>query len=150
MKKRDILIITLLTIILIIVLTTTLQKKPQIESIYLSSNKDSDFEELQLNKNYSFDSRNSDIYLIIKVKHLKVNDKIKVEWSKIENDDNNYSTIQKNIFEIKEDGSGKIVILLVKRSKFYSPGKYNVEVYLNDESKISEKFYINSINQNHI
>jgi hypothetical protein len=140
MKKRNILIIIILTIILAIVSITTLQKKPDIENIYLSSSKDSSLNELsQYNHNY-FNSRNSNIYLIINVKHLTTEDEIRVEWEKIE--DNSNEIIQSNTVKPEQKGSGKIIILLVKKNGIYSPGSYNVKVYLNRDNKISEKFYI--------
>ncbi len=144
MKKRDILIIIILTVILIIALITTIQKKPEIENIYLSSDKDSTFDQLQLSSDYNFNSDNSNIYLLMKIKNLTVDHEIKVEWEKTE-DDNIYHTIQKDIFSPEQNGSGKIVVLLIKKGDTYTPGDYKVTVYLNGEDKISKKFYINSL-----
>ncbi len=140
MKKRNILIIIILTLILTIVSITTLQKKPDIENIYLSSSKDSSFNELSQDNHDYFNSRDSNIYLIIDVKHLTTEDEIKVEWEKIE--DNSNEIIQSNTVKPEQKGSGKIIILLVKKNGIYSPGSYNVKVYLNRDNKISEKFYI--------
>lgn len=140
MKKRNILIIIILTIILAIVSITTLQKKPDIENIYLSSSKDSSLNELSQDNHNYFNSRNSNIYLIINVKHLTTEDEIRVEWEKIE--DNSNEIIQSNTVKPEQKGSGKIIILLVKKNGIYSPGNYNVKIYLNRDNKISEKFYI--------
>ena len=140
MKTRDIVIIIILTIIIIIALTTTLQKNPEIENIYLSYNKDSDFDELQHDDNSNFKSKDPDIYLIIKVKNLSADDEIKVEWGKTVND--TYSIIQKNIIIPDGNGSGRIVILFVRRNNIYAAGDYNVKVYLNGEDRISKKFFI--------
>ena len=140
MKKRNIIIIIICTIILVIVAITTIQKKPDIENIYLSSDRDSDSEKLRLDNNYFFNNRNSDIYLIMEVKHLTPEDEIKVEWVKIE--DNSYKVIQKNIISPERKGSGKIIISFVKKEGIYSPGNYNVQTYLNGNKKISEEFYI--------
>ncbi|MFZ3386661.1 MAG: hypothetical protein WA120_05745 [Candidatus Hydromicrobium sp.] len=140
MKKINIIILIICTIILIIVSITVMQKKPDIESTYLSSDRDSSFDKLKQNNNYYFDSRNLDIYLIIEVKHLTTEDEIKVEWEKIEN--SSYKIIQKNIVNPEQKGSGKIIISLVKKNDMYPPGNYNVRIYLNGVSKISKKFYI--------
>lgn len=140
MKKINIIILIICTIILIIVSITVMQKRPDIESIYLSSDRDSSFDKLKQNNNYYFDSRNLDIYLIIEVKHLTTEDEIKVEWEKIEN--SSYKIIQKNIVNLEQKGSGKIIISLVKKNDMYPPGNYNVRIYLNGSSKISKKFYI--------
>ncbi|MFZ3106147.1 MAG: hypothetical protein WA105_02050 [Candidatus Hydromicrobium sp.] len=140
MKKINIIILIICTIILIIVSITVMQKRPDIESIYLSSDRDSSFDKLKQNNNYYFDSRNLDIYLIIEVKHLTTEDEIKVEWEKIEN--SSYKIIQKNIVNPEQKGSGKIIISLVKKNDMYPPGNYNVRIYLNGVSKISKKFYI--------
>ncbi|PIU29538.1 MAG: hypothetical protein COT09_00305 [Candidatus Hydromicrobium americanum] len=140
MKKINIIILIIYTIILIIVSITVMQKRPDIENIYLSSDRDSSFDKLKQNNNYYFDSRNLDIYLIIEVKHLTTEDEIKVEWEKIEN--SSYKIIQKNIVNPEQKGSGKIIISLVKKNDMYPPGNYNVRIYLNGSSKISKKFYI--------
>ncbi|MBM3702563.1 MAG: hypothetical protein FJW63_06210 [Actinobacteria bacterium] len=140
MKKINIIILIICIIILIIVSITVMQKRPDIENIYLSSDRDSSFDKLKQNNNYYFDSRNLDIYLIIEVKHLTTEDEIKVQWEKTEN--SSYKIIQKNIVNPEQKGSGKIIISLVKKNDMYPPGNYNVRIYLNGSSKISKKFYI--------
>lgn len=141
MKKINIIILIICTIILIIVsITTVIKKRPDIENIYLSSDRDSSFDKLKQNNNYYFDGRNLDIYLIIEVKHLTTEDEIKVQWEKIEN--SSCKIIQKNIVNPEQKGSGKIIISLVKKNDMYPSGDYNVRVYLNGGSKISKKFYI--------
>ncbi len=141
MKKINIIILIICTIILIIVsITTVIKKRPDIENIYLSSDRDSSFDKLKQNNNYYFDGRNLDIYLIIEVKHLTTEDEIKVQWEKIEN--SSCKIIQKNIVNPEQKGSGKIIISLVKKNDMYPSGGYNVRVYLNGGSKISKKFYI--------
>ncbi len=141
MKKINIIILIICTIILIIVsITTVIKKRPDIENIYLSSDRDSSFDKLKQNNNYYFDGRNLDIYLIIEVKHLTTEDEIKVQWEKIEN--SSCKIIQKNIVNPEQKGSGKIIISLVKKNDMYLSGGYNVRVYLNGGSKISKKFYI--------
>jgi len=140
MKKINIIILIICTIILIIVSITVMQKRPDIENIYLSSDRDSSLDKLKQDNNYYFDSRNLYIYLIIEAKHLTTEDEIKVQWEKIEN--SSYKIIQKNIVNPEQKGSGKIIISLVKKNDMYPPGNYNVRIYLNGSNKISKKFYI--------
>ncbi len=124
---------------------SSLQKKQEIEDIYLSIDKDPILEEPLSGESYSFERNVSEIYLIIKAKNLTVDNEINVRWLKLEsgNRDNNYSLIQQNEIAPAQNGSGKIVVLLVKRDNSYLEGEYCVEVFLNDGNKISKKFYIN-------
>jgi hypothetical protein len=138
MKKRDIIIIFILTILVIIIMTATLQKNPEIENIYLSNNKDFDSDESTQNNDYNFKINGPDIYLIIKVKNLTKDDEIKVVWEKTK--DSTSRIEQENTIKPEGTGSGKIVVMLVKRNGIYSDGDYNVKVYLNGENKISKKF----------
>jgi len=140
MNKRNITIIIITVIVLIIAVIATIYTKPGIENIYLSSDKDSGIDEIKKDNGYYFSSLDTDIYLIIEVKHLTTGDEIKVQWEKIEND--SIEIIQKNIVYPEKKGSGKIVASLVKKNNTYSPGTYNVTVYLSGVEKMSEKFYI--------
>lgn len=143
MKIRDIVIIVVLTLIIAIVLTTVLHEYPEIENIHLSCSSDADFEEFPHSDNYSFKSNDSGIYLIVKVKNLAADDEIKIEWERVNN--NTGEIIQKNNLNPGGEGSGKIVVLLVKRNDSYFTGDYNVKVYLNGEEKISKEFSISDV-----
>ena len=140
MTKRNIIILIACTGLLIIVIITTMQEKPDIENIYLSIDRDSDFETSGSDNDYSFSRHDPDIYLIIEVKRLGPEDEIIVEWLKIE--DGSYDVIQKNIINPEKKGSGKIIISLIKHDDVYSAGNYIVETYLNGDKKITEEFYI--------
>ncbi len=140
MTKRNIIILIACTGLLIIVVVTTMQEKPDIENIYLSMDRDSDFEKSGPRDDYSFSSHDPDIYLIIEVKRLGPEDEIKVEWLKIE--ESSYDVIQKNIINPEKKGSGKIIISLIKHDGVYSAGNYIIETYLNGDKKITEEFYI--------
>lgn len=123
-------------------MTATLQKNPEIENIYLSNNKDFDSDESTQNNDYNFKINGPDIYLIIKVKNLTKDDEIKVVWEKTK--DSTSRIEQENTIKPEGTGSGKIVVMLVKRNGIYSDGDYNVKVYLNGENKISKKFSCSS------
>jgi len=140
MSKRNIIIIVTLTIILIIAAVTIAYTKPDIENIYLSSDKNSSIDKSKQNDSYHFKKLDTDIYLIIEVSHITTKDEIKVQWEKNEND-HSY-IIQKNIVYPEENGSGKIIVSLVKKNNIYTPGTYSVTVYLNGDKKISKKFCI--------
>ena len=141
MSKRNIIILIVLTAILIAVSITTIRNEPDIENIYLSSDKDINTGKLeQNNDHYYFNDSNIDIYLIIKVKYLTTQDEIKVEWEKIE--DNSFKIIQENTIHPEQKGSGKIVISLVKRNATHPPGKYTVDVFLNGSKQFSKQFSI--------
>lgn len=143
MKIRDIVIIVVLTLIIAIALTTTLHEYPEIENIYLSCSSDADFEEFPQSDSYSFKSNDPGIYLIIKVKNLASDDEIKIEWERVYN--NTGEIIQKNDLNPGGEGSGKIVVLFVKRNNSYPAGDYNVKAYLNREEKISKEFSISDV-----
>lgn len=140
MTKRNIIILIVCTGLLIIVVITTMQEKPDIENIYLSLDRDSDFEKSGSDNDYSFSSHDHDIYLIMEVKHLGPEVEIKVEWLKIEY--GSYDIIQENIISPEKKGSGKIIISLIKHDGIYSAGNYIVETYLNGDKKITEEFNI--------
>jgi hypothetical protein len=144
MKIRDIIIIIILTMILAIASINTLEREPEIESIYLSSDIDLDFERLKLENDHNFNSAESNIYLIMKVNNLTVDDNIIVKWKKTE-DANAQKVVQEDAFNPVQDGSGKIVILMVKKNNRYTAGKYCVEAGLNKSNNmISEQFSIES------
>ncbi len=140
MSKRNIIIIVTLTIILIIAAVLIIYTKPDIENIYLSSDKNSGIDKQKQNNSYYFKKLDTNIYLIIVVRHITTKNEIKVLWEKIRNDSS--EIIQKNIIYPEKNGSGKIIVSLIKKNDIYTPGTYNITVYLNGDMKVSEKFYI--------
>lgn len=140
MKKRNIIIFIICTGLLIIVVMTTMQEKPDIENIYLSLDKNSDSGNSTSGNDYNFGAQDSDIYLIMEIKHFGTEDEIEVEWIKTENDSSD--VIQKNIINPEKKGSGKIIVSLIKHNDIYSAGNYSVVTYLNGDKKITEEFYI--------
>lgn len=141
MSKNGIVILVISTIILIIVSITVVYNEPDIEDACISSSKSITQDQAKQNDyDLGSDNLNSNIYLILTVKHLTKQDEIKIDWKRIEN--KTEETIQKNIFNPKQGGSGKIIISLVKKNQKLIPGKYIVEVSLNDSKKIIKQFYI--------
>ena len=92
------------------------------------------------NNSFNFKKSDTDIYLIIEVRHITTKDEIKVRWEKIEIDSS--EIIQKNIVYPENNGSGKIIVSLVKKNNIYTPGTYTATVYLNGDMKVYEKFFI--------
>lgn len=140
MSKRNIIIIVILTIILVTAAVTLIYTKPSIEDIRLSSDKNPVTDKPEKNNSFNFKKSDTDIYLIIEVRHITAKDEIKVLWEKVENDSG--EIIQKNIVYPENDGSGKIIISLVKKNDIYTPGTHTVTVYLNGDMKAYEKFFI--------
>jgi len=143
MSKRSIIILIICTIILIIVSVTTVYNKPEIKDIYISSNKNLIFEESNNNNEpIHIDSLKSNIYLTLIVRYLSVEDEIKINWERVEN--NEEKIIQQNILHPEKSGSGEIVVSLVRKNQELIPGRYNVEIFLNNKKSITKEFYINA------
>ena len=140
MGKRNLIIIVILAIIPVIAAVTLICTKPGIEDIYLSSGNNRVSDGQKNNDGYNFNKSNTDIYLIIEVRHITTEDEIKVRWEKIENDSG--KIIQKNIVYPENNGSGKIMVSLVKKNDMYTPGTYITKVYLNGHMEVYEKFFI--------
>jgi hypothetical protein len=140
MRKRDIIIIVIITIILVIAAVTIIYTKPGIENLYLYSGEDSSAGVQNNDDSYFFKSTQTNIYLVIEVRSIATDDEIKAMWRK--NDDGFSELIQKNIVYPEKNGSGKIIISLVRKDGRYLPGFYSVEVYLNGHRDATEDFYI--------
>ena len=145
MSKRSIIILIICTIILIIVSITTVHNKPEIKDIYISSDKNLIFDESNYNNEpLHIDSLKSNIYLTLVVKYLSTEDEIRINWKRVEN--NEEKIIQQNILHPEENGSGEIVVSLARKNQKLSPGTYRVDVFLNNKKSITKDFYINTCN----
>lgn len=137
MSRKSIIILIVCTVILILVSITTVYSEPEIENLFISIDKDLNHKHLaELEDNQIFYNTSSDIYLILMVKNLSIEDEIKVIFKKT---DNNYQKIiQENIITPQKNGSGKITISLINKNNELTAGDYSVEVFLN-KNKIDTK-----------
>lgn len=140
MGKRNIIIIIIITLVLIIAAFTIIYTKPDIANLYLCSDKNSTAVVQNQNDDYYFKSTHTNIYLVIEVRNVTIDDEIKAMWRKI--DDSFSEIIQKNIVYPEKKGSGNIIISLVKKDDRYLPGSYSVEVYLNGYKDATKDFFI--------
>ena len=81
MSKRSIIILITCTIILAVASVVTIYNEPGIESACISSDINLDLDESRQNGGVSyFDDLDSNVYLILAVKNLSVEDEIKINW----------------------------------------------------------------------
>ncbi len=141
MSRRNIIILVVCTVILVIASITTIRKEPVISGAFLSSNKDPAQDEIKAEDDYYyFKDPEMDIYLILSVKNLNTSDQIKIKWKTVEN--GNEEIIQESTVYPDQDGSGAIVLSLVKRNESYSPGIYRVDIFLNNARQFSKQFLL--------
>jgi hypothetical protein len=140
MKKTSIITAAICAFILIAVTFLTIKEEPCIGKIYLSHAINTDeFSEENL-KITDFNSDSSDIYLIIPVKDVEYGEKINVTW--LYHKGSEYSVIQQDRIKIKNNGSGKISVYLLKRNNRYYPGDYKVIVDYNNMQSEETSFSV--------
>jgi len=141
MSKRSVVILITCTIILAVASVVTIYNKPEIESAHISSDINLALDESRQRSGVSyFDDSDSNVYLILAVKNLSVEDEIKINWKILEG--NSEKIIQENIIQPEENGSGKMIVSLVRKNKKLIPCSYTVEVFLNNDKKITKKFIV--------
>jgi hypothetical protein len=141
MSRKTIIILIVIAAIFVIVAFTTTKKEPSIEKAYISDNNNLSEKELGEidSKNKLYDTK-SNIYLIIFVKNLTKENEIKITWKKIDN--STEKIVQENLLKPENDGSGKIIISLIRKNQVYMPGIYKVEILLNGFKKAGSEFKI--------
>ncbi len=140
MSKKSIIVLVIFTIILIIISITTVHSKPDILAAYITDSKpppEKDLEELPLNPQFS---KPDDIFLIIQVEHIRVENEIKVIWKKNEN--GKKIKIQEDKIIPAGNGSGILITSLAKRDKKIMEGQYEAEVFLNQNLEIKKEFVV--------
>ncbi len=139
MSRRNIIILVICTIILVAASITTIRKEPAISGAFLSLNKDAVRDEIKTeDDHYYFKDPGADIYLILSVKNLNTSDRVMIKWKAVEN--GTQEIIQENTVYPDQNGSGEIVLSLVKRNESYSPGIYMVDIFLNNSLQFSREF----------
>ena len=141
MNKRTIIILVLCTALIAAVTIISLRKDPAITGLYLNdaptlSHKEETDKEISEVK--EFQSKGSDIYLIIGIRDLDTEDIIEVTWTISDKDGD--TIFQENTISPERPGSGEIIIYLLKRNGEYPEGYYTIEANLNDSLKIENEF----------
>jgi len=145
MNKRTIIILVLCAALIAAIAIISLKKDPAITGLYLSgaptfSQKEKTDEGPASVKN--FQSKGSDIYLIIGIRDLDTNDTIEVTWTISGKDED--IVFQENTISPERSGSGEIIIYLLKRDDEYPGENYIIEVMLNGSNKMQIGFTIDA------
>lgn len=138
MTKKSIIIIIVCTFILIAISVTTVYKEPKIKDIYVS-NQNVLPENRIINPQFSSDSI-TDLFLLIEVENLNLEDMIEVNWKKYE--DGDYITVQHDTIYPDSSGSGIITITMIKRDGLVPEGKYRVMVNLVNQPVLTTEFQV--------
>jgi hypothetical protein len=145
MNKRTIIILVLCAALIAAVTIISLGKDPAITGLYLSDAPSLSYEEetdKEVTKVKEFQSKGSDIYLIISIRDLVAEDIIEVSW--VISDRKGDIIFQENTISPERAGSGEIIIYLLKRNGEYPEGYYTIEANLNDLSQIQIEFTIDA------
>jgi hypothetical protein len=141
MSRKTIIILIVIAAIFVIVAFATTKKEPSIEKAYISDNNNLSEKELGEidSKNKLYDTK-SNIYLIIFAKNFIKENELKITWKKIDN--STEKIVQENLLKPENDGSGKIIISLIRKNQVYIPGTYKVEILLNGLKETDAEFKI--------
>jgi len=145
MNKRTIIILVLCAALIAAVTIISLRKDPAITGLYLSDAPALSYEEetdKEATKVKEFQSKGSDIYLIIGIRDLDTEDIIEVSWTISDKDDD--IVFQENTISPERAGSGEIIIYLLKRNGEYPEGYYTIEAMLNDLRQMQIEFTIDA------
>jgi hypothetical protein len=145
MNKRTIIILVLCAALIAAVTIISLRKDPAITGLYLSDAPALSHEEetdKEITKVKEFQSKGSDIYLIIGIRDLETEDIIEVSWTISDKDGG--TIFQENTISPEKAGSGEIIIYLLKRNGEYPEGYYTIEAMLNGLRKMQIEFTIDA------
>jgi len=145
MNKRTIIILVLCAALIAAVTIISLRKDPAITGLYLSDAPALSYEEetdKEVAKVKEFQSKGSDIYLIIGIRDLDTEDIIEVSWTISDKDGG--IIFQENTISPERAGSGEIIIYLLKRNGEYPEGYYTIEANLNGLRKMQIEFTIDA------
>ena len=141
MNRFRIIILTICTAIIIAIVVLTLKPDPSIGKLYLISSDNPNNTVAEKEKITEFGADSPGIYLIIPVKDVKTGEIIETDW--LYHKEGDYKTMQEDTVDIEYDGSGEIVVYLLKRDDAYYPGDYKVMVEYNDLQEIKTSFTVN-------
>ncbi len=140
MSKRNIILLVIFTIILIIVSIATVQRDPEISSVYFAKKNNLTIEELEALPGNPLFLKTDNIFLYINANSLKEEDNIKITWKKIE--EAQEIKIQENKIRPEENGSGLIIVSMIKKDNLIAKGNYKVEIFLNNKSVKTKEFIV--------
>ncbi len=140
MGKKSIIIIIVCTLLFVAASFVTTRREPALEALYLSPEKIIVPEALEGIKPAAFRSDSPEIYLLIEVKHLTLENKIEVIWEKYEGDE--YIVVQRDTIQPEQQGSGVISINMAKRDGRIPEGEYKVEAMLDKRRGIALDFTV--------
>lgn len=139
MSRRNIILLVVFTVILIIISIATVQKDSEVTEIYLAEHDNLSIDELENLSDQNSFSNTDDIFLYIKVNSIKLDNEIKIIWTKLEK--GKEFKVQENKIKPEKDGSGLIIASMIKKDNKIANGNYNVEVFL-DNLTVKEKEFV--------
>jgi hypothetical protein len=144
-SRKAIVILIVITAIFIIIAFVSAETSPSIVNVFITDN--DNLSEKELNNNFG---QNKDavftsdpvlnIYAVIFVKDITEKDQIKLKW--IFGDASSEKTIQEDLIKPANNGSGQIVVTLVKKDSEFENGSYKAVLSLNDSENMVKKFTI--------
>lgn len=150
MNRRIIIILIVVSAIIAVIAYTFLMEKTEIKKVIFSEDKsltDAEVENYDIKTIPAFNEQ-SQIYAIIIASDIKKGDKLKIRWN-INNPEvtgpgskDNSLLVQEDSIEIKQEGSGKIIVSLVKKDDMNAVGDYSVDIYLRENSPLTYYFKI--------
>ncbi len=141
MTRRTITIILVITAIIAAVAFTTLKKEKAIEKVFLSDTYDIETDTMYegVKELDEFES-GSDIYAVVLLENITVDDTISIKWKKIMGSDE--LLVQEDTVIEKQEGSGPLIISLSKKNNMHEAGTYKIYVTLNDQKTMERSFTV--------
>jgi len=141
MTKRTIIIILVITVIIALIAFTTLKKEKTIEKVLLSDSYsiETDESDTVVKELDEFES-SSEIYAVIMLKNITLDDSINIQWKRIE--ETRELLVQEDALIEKQEGSGPLVISLAKKNDEHESGTYKIYVKLNETEAIEKSFTV--------
>lgn len=127
MSRKAIIILILITAIFIIIAFVSGETSPSIENAFITDNNKLSEKDLSnvfsQNNDIVFTGKPGlNIYAVIFVKDITEKDQIKLKW--IFEDGNSEKTIQEDLINPENNGSGQIVVPLAKKDNGFENGSY--------------------------
>lgn len=136
MNARSIINLLIIAAIFAVMSLSFLDKNSGIEKVLVSDNKDLSLAESSgSGVSTPVFNIDSDIYVIIFFKNIEGRTSINIVWENAGN--NTYLPLQRDSLLLKEAGSGKAAVPLLKRNDSHLPGDYRVNVYFGEKALVN-------------